>query len=439
MSDRATWRPGPLLVQAMACAALPALAAPWWPLLGPVAAALVLLVLLAAVAEALAIRQAAPQAEHAATVLSLGEDEVLDWRVQHRSALTLRLVLRHGLPACLGGGSVTGAVTCPPGRTCAAPVAVRGCTRDHAELGRPWIAWTALGLAERVAPAGPAVPVTVLPNLRAAGRILRRLDALYLSGLGQRMAPRAGNGRDFSRLRDYVQGDDLRQVDWKASARRDHLVTREFRIERAQDILIAVDRSQRMAARSGGLSWCDRAVDAALRLAAFAGRGEDRVGACSFALDVASGPAPARGGGHAGRLTAFLGRISPEDRPEDWPLLATRLRHGLRNRTLIVVFAALPERGEHHDLLRAMRTLAGRHLPLLIAFRDPALLARAEERPQDRHDLRRAVVAGTLADGREATVRELRQLGVLVDEVDPAGSAETAINAYIAVKQRQLL
>ena len=440
MSQPARWRPGPALVPIMIIAALPALAAPWWPLLGPVAMVMVILVLVAALIEGLAIAHAAPQAEHAAAVLSLGEDEVLTWRIHHRCRMTLRLVLRHALPECLGGGSGSGQATCQPGRTCEAVVNVRGCARDHDTLGLPWIAWTAFGLTERLAiAAATPVPVTVLPNLRAVGRMMRRLDALYLAGLGQRMAPRAGNGREFSRLREYVQGDDLRQVDWKASARRDHLVSREFRIERAQDIFIAIDHSQGMAARSGGLSWCDRAVDAALSLATFAGRGEDRVGACSFALDVTTGPAPARGGSHAAQLTSFLGRIHVAECPQDWPMLATRVRHSLRNRSLIVIFATLPERGEHHDLLRAMRLLSSRHLPLLIAFRDPALRARAEDRPQDRHRLRRAVVAGTLVDGRETTLRELRELGVLVDEVDPADSIETAINAYISVKRRQLL
>ncbi len=440
MSDGPRWRPGPALVPLLILAASPAVAAPWWPLLGPVAAVMVLVVLLAAVAEGLAIARAAPQAEHPPAVLSLGEDETLAWRIHHACRIPLRLVLRHAIPECLGGGSVSGSATCPPGRTCETAITVRGCARDHADLGVPWIAWTAFGLAERVAPAATAtVSVTVLPNLRAAGRMMRRLDALYLAGLGQRMAPRAGNGREFSRLREYVQGDDLRQVDWKASARREHLVSREFRIERAQDIMIAIDCSQSMAARSGGLSWCDRAVDAALGLATFAGRGEDRVGACSFALEVTTGPRPARGGSHSAQLTSFLGRIHVADCPQDWPMLAMRLRQSLRNRSLIVIFAVLPERGEHHELLRAMGLLAIRHLPLLIAFRDPALRARADDLPQDRHGLRRAVVAGTLVDGRETTVRELRELGVLVDEVDPGAALETSINAYISVKRRQLL
>ena len=435
-----TWRPGPLLTPLLIAAAAPALVAPWFPLAVPLAATLVLLLIAAACAEAAMIRRLRPRAELAATpILSLAEPERIVWHLSHPGSLPLSVRLRARLPPSLGGGSAAVTLRVPAGRTLEAAIDVHPGRRGCEPLEAPWTSWTAWGLMERTASAGGGGEVTVLPNLRAVGRMQRRLDALFLAGMGARMAPRPGGGREFSRLREYVSGDDIRTINWKASARRDHLVVQEFRIERAQDVMLVIDRSHAMAARSGGLAWCDRAVDAALRLAAYAGRFEDRVGACSFGHDVAAGPPPGRGGGQAQLITAFLGQLQPEAEPADWKALAADLRRRLRNRTLVVIFSTVAQHGAHRELVLALRTLAARHLPLLISYTDPALAARAGTLPEDRAGLAQAVVATDLIDGRTAIARQLRESGVLVVDIAPEDSTEAAINGYIDVKRRQLL
>ena len=115
------------------------------------------------------------------------------------------------------------------------------------------------------------------------------------------------------------------------------------------------------------------------------------------------------------------------------------MRRRLRQRTLVLVATVLPERGDHGELLSAVRMLVPRHLPLIMVMTDPVLDAVAASAPADRRELCRTLVAADLVDGRRQLVKELRQLGALVVETAPDDLGVAAVNAYLDVKRRQLL
>src|SRR5262249_19874908 len=121
-------------------------------------------------------------------------------------------------------------------------------------------------LGARRTPGGLPAPCTVkvLPNLRPVRRLRHQLGAFFLRPAGPPVGPRTGQGREFDRLREYVPGDDFRNLAWKSSARRGKLIVRESRVERSQDVLFCVDRGHRMAARVGDLTRNDHAVNAAV-------------------------------------------------------------------------------------------------------------------------------------------------------------------------------
>src|SRR5439155_3799118 len=160
----------------------------------------------------------------------------------------------------------------------------------HARVAGPW----GLMQHQRVFPSEQTV--SVFPDLRGASRLLLSDAALDLVNLGLRALRRDGRGTEFARLRDYAQGDSVREVDWKASARRTRPVTRVFESERSQTLLIGVDAGRSMAARVDGLTKLDHAVNAALFLAFVAIKNGDRVGLVVFADGIKSYLQP-----HAGR------------------------------------------------------------------------------------------------------------------------------------------
>jgi uncharacterized protein (DUF58 family) len=372
-------------------------------------------------------------------VLSLGEAAGLELRVSHDARAPLRIELRQVLPASLGGGSVKADGICGAGAVLPLRLAVEGEARGEAHLAKPWVGVSRFGLVERLLQTGEEQLVRVLPDVREVGRINKRMNALFLRGIGTRIAPRIGQGREFDRLREYVAGDDYRQVAWKASARQGKLIVRQFRVERSQDVLLCVDRGHRMAARVANRSRTDHAVDAAVLAAYVCNRAEDRVGLLSFCDTVEGGVAQGRGGDHLAQVTRFATGIEPAFLPTDYRALAAHLRRRLRARTLVFVFTVLPERGDHQDLLAAVRMLLPRHLPLVLVLKDANLEATAHSLPSDEPSLFRTLVASELVHDVSLLGRELRQLGALVIETTAESSGTAAVNAYLDVKRRQLL
>jgi uncharacterized protein (DUF58 family) len=432
-------RPGPRLVPALALLCAAALFVPLWTPLAWAVAALLIVLAAAAAVEALLLRRLRVEAEAAARlVLSVGETETVPLTVRTRGARAARLTVRQPWPALVEGGSTVRHGLARPGESLRLEMNVRATARGSAAVEPLAVAATHWGLFERRL-AVPAIrEVVTVPDLRAVGRLHRKLNRFFLRGLGSRVSARVGKGRDFDRLRDYVRGDDFRDIAWKASARRRKHIVREWRLDRSQDVLVCVDRGHRMAARVGGLSKLDHAVNAALMLSYICGRMEDRVGMLSFATEVEPGPAPARGVTQMRRLTAFASGLQDRYLHTDYAGLGTDLRRRLGHRTLIVVFTALPEL-EHDALMQAARLLSPRHLPLVVVLSDPDLAAAAQLLPSDRKELCRTLAAQDLLSGRAQTIRELRRLGCLVVETQPGEAGTQAMNAYLDVKARQLL
>jgi uncharacterized protein (DUF58 family) len=424
---------------AVAAVGLLALLLPVAPALAFALAAALLALALAAATEGLLLWRLVLEVETAPTVaLSLGVPDEVALALRTRARRPVHLRLRQVWPELVQGGSTERGGVCRPGEALRFALPVQPVARGRQALPAPHVAATVWGLLERVRPVGAAREMVVLPDLKAVARLHAKLNRFFLRGLGARASARLGKGRDFDRLRDYVRGDDVRDVAWKASARRRKLIVREYRLDRSQDVLCCVDRGHRMAARVGALRKLDHAVNAAVLLAYLCGRMEDRIGVVSFASSVEAGPSPGRGATQLRRFTTFAASVEGGLHHTDYRALAADLRRRLTRRTLLVVLTALPEI-EHDALLEAARLLAPVHLPLIVVFADPDLRAAARLLPAGKAELSRALAAQDLLAGREKTVRELRRRGCLVVESDPGDAGLAAVNAYLDVKSRQLL
>lgn len=433
-------RPGPRLVPVLAALAAASLLVPLVPELGRVLAALAAATLLAAAGEALLLSRLRISLERRGLVaLDLDEEEEVGTTLWTSARRPVSLVVRQRWPALVAEGSSTARGVCLPGRAMEVSFRVRGIARGNEILEPAAVAATSWGLAERVLAAGSPGALAVLPNLRAVGRLHRQLNQVALRGLGSRTAPRRGKGQEFDRLREYQEGDDFRDIAWKATARHKKLIVQEYRIDRAQEILVCVDRGHRMAARAGRIARIDHAANAAVVFAYLANRIEDRMGLLSFAATVEPGVLPGRGAGHLRRVMSFATSLSAEYIHTDYLALAVDLGRRLRHRTLVLALTDLPLGEERGELVRLARSLAAKHVTVFLVASDPALEARARFVPADRSELARTLVARDLWWNRQQTVRELRRLGAMVVETPPDRWGIEAINAYLEIKRRQIL
>ncbi len=290
---------------------------------------------------------------------------------------------------------------------------------------------------ERTVPA--SIAVSVFPDMRGASRLLLSDAALDFVNLGLRQLRRDGRGSEFARLRDYAQGDSVRDVDWKATARRGKPVTRVMESERSQTVLIGVDAGRSMAARVDGLTKLDHAVNAALFLAFVAVRNGDRVGLVVFADGIKTYLAPANGRLQYRKIVDALYTAKPHLTYVDYLALFKELNVRLLRRSLLCVFTDFIDEDQAQTMVDPMRRLAKRHVPLCLSVKDAALADLLSTTPKDPELAYQHAVASELLLEREAMKRKVGQDGVTVIDVDADQLSLAAVNQYLEIKARGTL
>lgn len=290
---------------------------------------------------------------------------------------------------------------------------------------------------ERVSPA--KTQVSVFPDMRGASRLLLSDAALDFVNLGLRQLRRDGKGSEFARLRDYAQGDSVRDVDWKASARRGKPVTRVMESERSQTVFIGVDAGRSMAAHVEGLTKLDHAVNAALFLAFVAIRNGDRVGLVVFADGVKSFLAPASGRAQYRKIVDTLYSSKPNLTYVDYLTLFKELNTRLLRRSLLCVFTDFLDEDQAATMIGPMRRLAKRHVPVCLSIKDTALHRLLHTTPADTEVAYQHAVASELLLDREAAKRKVGQDGVTVIDVEADALSLAAVNKYLEIKSRGAL
>jgi uncharacterized protein (DUF58 family) len=272
--------------------------------------------------------------------------------------------------------------------------------------------------------------VEVLP---AYARERRRRHPARLLEAGERRSPRRGDRGEFESLREYVRGDEVRRIDWKATARRAKPMVRTYQVERGQELVLLLDCGRRMRASGGagehaGWTKLDWALDAALELAAVALRQGDRVGAAAFERDLVAYVAPTKGARAQARLAGALFPLQPSERDGDLAraLGELALRHRRRATVLVLSDVADPLSLEEQ---RAALAAGARHHRLIFAALDDPELRRAAEGGGGDAVLRAAALE--LVAERARSLRTLAASGARVLDALPAEAAAPMLAAWL--------
>jgi uncharacterized protein (DUF58 family) len=296
-----------------------------------------------------------------------------------------------------------------------------------------------LGIVELRCNFRVAVPLRVMPDLSALDRSGDLVARTKLIDSGLRRLRRRGTGGEFASLREYTTDDPFRTIDWKASARRGKPMVAQYEVERAQQILVAIDAGRLMTARLGDRRKLDYAVSAALAIAAIARLAADRTGVVAFAADVLARVMPGSGTQHSAQLTDVLSDLESRFEEADYERAFLDIQRSLRRRSLVVLFTDLFDPVASSAVLGAAKLLTTRHLVLVVLMNDAAIAGALRAAPQTAADAYRAAVAATLADERARAVATLRDRGILVVDVPAAELTVALLDAYVDVKTRGLL
>ena len=291
----------------------------------------------------------------------------------------------------------------------------------------------ALGLVERQTRLAGAQSVAVEPALAGLNQTLRLAASDRWQDLGVRYLRRRGGETEFESLREYVHGDDVRRVDWKAFARRGKPMIRQYQVERGQELILLIDSGRRMRITTAegkrqGWTKLDWALDAALQLAAVALSKGDRVGCATFDRGLTTWVVPAKSGRQLTRLSQALFELQPTPHDSDLSRALRELaaRHRRRATVILISDVADPHSIEHQR--RALASASGRHRLVFAALDDPGLRVAAEG-----EGVSTAVRATALelAHDRVRSLRALASTGVRVLDALPAEAAAPLLAAWL--------
>jgi len=286
----------------------------------------------------------------------------------------------------------------------------------------------------------PNDTISIIPSMANAGRY-RLLAAQYrVRTAGQRVIRRRGAGTSFANLRDYVPGDDPRRIDWKATARRHRLISREFTVEQGQTIMIAIDCGRMMTQLAGDRPRFEYALASALTLADIALSTGDRVGLIVFDSLVRRYIAPTRVPGTLGALRDALTGVTATMTEPDYAAAFRTLTERNRRRSLIVLFTDVIDVRSSRAVIALTARSAERHLPLVVALRNEQLVLASVPSPNASDEQTyESAAAEELLSARDEALQIMRQAGVAVLDTAPRGMTAALINRYLEIKERSTL
>ncbi|MDJ0839420.1 MAG: DUF58 domain-containing protein [Acidobacteriota bacterium] len=284
---------------------------------------------------------------------------------------------------------------------------------------------------------GEAEEVKVYPNFQAAANLALMDTNQRLTQMGVHKRRRRGEGREFHQLREFVQGDSLRLIDWKATSRMRKIISREFRDERDQQVIFLLDCGQSMRSQDGALSHFDHALNAVLMLSAVALRGGDAVGLITFGGQERR-LAARKGSGQLNLLLSQTYDIQPGLQTSDFLEVARQVLVHCRKRSLLVLVTNLKD-DDDGELNKALKMLRRKHLVLLAGTRERILHEVLEEPIHDLEDALRTAGVHTYLKRRKQTFEALKTKGVICVEVLPEQLPVHLVNNYLDIKSKGLL
>jgi uncharacterized protein (DUF58 family) len=377
--------------------------------------------------------------------LVLGEPNAVEIRLIIPPGRALRVQVRDDFPAEL---DLVGArdlqVWFPPATTSARMASVgyqveapgRGEYQFgdlHLRLHSPW------GLVLRQSRCPATTVCRVYPNLRQARReelASRRLSSFRM---GHQPSYRRGQGRELESLRDYLPGDDIRDIAWAATARRGRLVTRQYRHEHQQRMVLLLDVGRLMTAQIDRLSKLDHAINAALSLARVALASGDQVGLLVFDQEIRAWHPPQRGLAHYQTLLEALYPVQPRLIEPSYQRACGYLSHVNPRRSLVLLMTDLVDEVTSEQLLTATTSLLPRHLPLVVTIGDLHLPSLIADPPTSLAEVYRQSVAEDLLHQRREALARITDRGGLALDLPASHLAPPLIRQYLQIRNRRLL
>lgn len=365
--------------------------------------------------------------------LALGAPAPVKLKLDNPGRRTLRLECTDHYPDALSTEQLPAAMELPAGASRIVEYTARPVRRGTAHFGAIDVrVQSPLGLWRRHYSIAAEQRVKVYPNFMALAN-LNFLDyEQRIAHVGAHLSQRRGSGQEFKQLREYQRGDEIRQVDWKATARQQRLISREYQDERDQEVLFMLDTGRRMRAMDGEASHFDHSLNALLLTSYIALGAGDSVGVLGFAGSC-RWVKPVKGRQGINALLNSLYDVHSSTEASDIVQAAGALMQRQQKRALVVIVTNLRD-DDSNDLQLAVKLLARRHLVMLACLRESYLDAELSTQA-GRQETLNYCARSLYREQREQVIQRLRRQGVIAVDAPPQQLHVALVEQYLVLKR----
>jgi uncharacterized protein (DUF58 family) len=364
-------------------------------------------------------------------VISVGAQTPVHLHISARKPVS-EIVVRDHYPPEFDSDHVIEAVASPAEITYSVTAKARGEARFGDIAVRATGPW-GLGWKQSTIPAAQTVQVNA--DLSAIGRYQALARRGHLAEIGVRTLRRRGEGSEFERIREAVPDDPMRSINWRATARTGRLMAVELIPERAQPVILAIDHGRLMGVGAGALTKLDHAINASVLLAHVCITSGDRVGLFAFADRVSKQLAASSGPLQVTRYVNAVRSLRPVDIETDYDHTLMRLSQSQKRRSLIVIFTDVVDADQSAALARQCARLRRKHVPLIVAVQDPAIVDMAAAEPVTPAATYSRAVARTTLNERRDALALLRAAGADAIDADARTLSPALVNRYLEIKR----
>ena len=278
---------------------------------------------------------------------------------------------------------------------------------------------------------GDETEVVVYPDVYGAARIAAAVrSGRFQDASGAHRGP-IGLGTEFESIRDYQPDDDIRQVNWLATARSGRTMSNTYRLDQDRTVVCLVDAGRLMAAPIDGRTRLDAAIDAAIAVASCADEVGDAIGALAFDGEIRRQVSQTRRGSR--NVIQALFDLEPSMLESDYELAFRSI--GSTKRSLVVVFTDLLDDSAARTLIDAVPVVARRHAVIIASVIDADLHDLLRRPPQSTADAAEQAAAADLIERRLLAVSTLRRAGAVVIEAEADALPTATVSAYLRLKR----
>jgi uncharacterized protein (DUF58 family) len=281
--------------------------------------------------------------------------------------------------------------------------------------------------------------ILVYPSIYQMKRFSLMAVARIATMRGVKKIRRLGSSYEFDQIRNYVKGDDFRNVNWKATSRKNELMVNQYEDERSQQIFSVIDKGRSMQMPFNGMSLMDYAINTSLVISSVALQKHDKAGLMTFSDKIGATVKADAGPKQLNTVIQTLYKEKARNFEANFELLYTATKQFIRRRSLMFLYTNFESYSAMVRVLPLLRRINSSHLLVVVFFENTEIVDYSHQEAHTTEDIYYKTIASKFVEEKHRIVQELRQYGIQVILTRPEDLSINSVNKYLEMKSRGLI